>query len=105
VQGIKGDSGAKGASGTSGVYVLSGYLTSGGLNTAGYWTVTNIYSTYAPLISVYVRASTAQVWWTPPYYVTSLGDIRILNNQSTGVVAATNLTGYEYRIVVMQQYQ
>jgi hypothetical protein len=95
--GTTGTTGPAGASGAQ-VTVASGYLYSTTMNANGYWEITTSVLT-APLVSVYVRANTGQVWWTPAYYVESNGNVRILNNQATGSVVATNLTNYEYRVV------
>lgn len=105
IQGAKGDSGAIGATGPAGtvIHVLSGYLTTSNKSTNGnYWIIYNVWNSAAPLASVYVRINASYVWWTPAYYIEPTGDIRILNSQATGSVAATDLTNYEYRIIVAQ---
>jgi hypothetical protein len=94
-EGPTGSTGPQGASGQSDVYVLDSYLTIP--NSNGTYTISNPYTLSAPLVSVYVRESSAYSWFIPEYGVDAYGNVTIYNFTSYGVADA--LADFEYRIV------
>jgi len=93
--GATGATGPEGPSGSSDVYVLDSYLTTP--NSNGTYTIANPYTLSAPLVSVYVRESSAYAWFIPEYGVDAYGNVTIYNYTSYGVADA--LADFEYRIV------
>jgi hypothetical protein len=105
--GPQGEQGIQGPAGTDGLdapqaYVITGYLNASTMNPSGYWEIYNPYNFTAPLATVYVRQNAAQVWWIPIWYSQSNGNIRIINDQSDTHVGYTSISGFEYRIVVLE---